>query len=380
MRVGLVCPYSLTIPGGVQGQVMGLARSLRRMGVEARVLAPCDGPPPDESVTPLGNSLPTAANGSIAPLAPDPPAQLRTIRVLRDEHFDVLHLHEPLAPGPTNTAAIMKSAPLLGTFHRAGYSTAYHYLRSIAQLVANRLDYRCAVSEDARRLVQERLGGRYELVFNGVELHAPSSERIETSQPTIFFVGRHEPRKGLSILLDALQYLPEDVRLWVGGDGPETDALKAQSRGDARVEWLGRISDAEKHARMRGADVFCAPSLFGESFGVVLLEAMAAQTPIVASGLDAYAIVARPGKDALLSEPGDAAALAASLKRVLFDKDTARSLVASGLDRAQQFSMDNLASRYVEIYHDLAAHCRVRTPKRSSHEPHPQEGMCQEGM
>ena len=376
MRVGLVCPYSLTIPGGVQGQVMGLARSLRRMGVEARVLAPCDGPPPDESVTPLGNSLPTAANGSVAPLAPDPPAQLRTIRVLRDEHFDVLHLHEPLAPGPTNTAAVMKSAPLLGTFHRAGHSTAYQYLRPLVQLVANRLDYRCAVSEDARRLAEGQVGGHYELVFNGVELHAPSSESIETTEPTIFFVGRHEPRKGLDILIDALQYLPSEVRLWVGGDGPETEGLKARAGNDPRVEWLGRISEAEKQARLRGADVFCAPSLYGESFGVVLLEAMAAGTPIVASGLDAYAIVARPGRDALLFEPGDPAALAASLKRVLFDKEIAGSLVESGMDRAQQFSMDTLASRYAEIYADLAAHRRVRVPKRSLHETRQnEEGM-----
>ena len=363
MRVGLVCPYSLTIPGGVQGQVMGLARSLRRMGVEARVLAPCDGPPPDESVTPLGNSLPTATNGSIAPLAPDPPAQLRTIRVLRDEHFDVLHLHEPLAPGPTNTAAVMKSAPLLGTFHRAGHSTAYQYLRPLVQWVANRLDHRCAVSDDARRLAESQLGGRYELVFNGVELDAPAAEPVASPQPSVFFVGRHEPRKGLGVLIDALQHLPPEVRLWVGGDGPETEALKEQTAGDPRVEWLGRISDSEKQARLRGADVFCAPSLFGESFGVVLLEAMAARTPIVASDLDAYAIVARPGRDALLSKPGDPMALATALKRVLFDKDTARALVESGLDRAQQFSMDKLAGRYTEIYADLAAGRRVRVPK-----------------
>ncbi|MCY4195000.1 MAG: glycosyltransferase family 4 protein [bacterium] len=365
MRVGLVCPYSLTIPGGVQGQVMGLARSLRRMGVEARVLAPCDGPPPDESVTPLGNSLPTAANGSVAPLAPDPPAQLRTIRVLRDEQFDVLHLHEPLAPGPTNTAAVMKSAPLLGTFHRAGHSTAYRYLRPIVRAVANRLDHRCAVSEDARRLAQSQLGGRYEVVFNGVEFDAPSAGSFATPCPTVFFVGRHEPRKGLAVLIDALEHLPDEVRLWVGGDGPGTESLRARTGRDPRVEWLGRISDAEKQARLRGADVFCAPSLFGESFGVVLLEAMAARTPIVASDLHAYAIVARPGRDALLTAPGDPAALAAALKRVLFDPDVAAGLVTSGWDRAQQFSMDALAERYVEIYADLASRGAIHAPRRS---------------
>src|SRR4029453_12467444 len=114
MRIGLVCPYSLTVPGGVQGQVLGLARSLRSLGHEARVLAPSDGPPPDAGVTPLGRSVPTAANGSVAPLAPDPSAQLRTIRALRDEAFDVVHLHEPMAPGPTMTALLFRTPPLPG--------------------------------------------------------------------------------------------------------------------------------------------------------------------------------------------------------------------------------------------------------------------------
>ena len=365
MRVGLVCPYSLTIPGGVQGQVMGLARSLRRMGVEARVLAPCDGPPPDESVTPLGNSLPTAANGSIAPLAPDPPAQFRTIQVLRNEHFDVLHLHEPLAPGPTNTAAVFKSAPLLGTFHRAGHSTSYEVLGPLVRWVVNRLDHRCAVSQDAKDLAMQQLGGSYELVFNGVELQSPLGELVETVAPTIFFVGRHEPRKGLEHLIGALDHLPSNLQLWVGGEGPETARLKAKTANDQRVVWLGQISDAEKQARLRSADVFCAPSLYGESFGVVLLEAMAARTPIVASHLGAYAVVARPGQDALLAKPADPVALAAALNQVLFDAAAAKDLVESGWQRAAEFSMDNLAARYVEIYTDLAARCTVRSAQYS---------------
>ncbi len=360
MRVGLVCPYSLTIPGGVQGQVMGLARSLRGMGVEARVLAPCDGPPPDESVTPLGNSLPTAANGSIAPIAPDPPAQFRTIQVLRNEHFDVLHLHEPLAPGPTNTAAVFKSAPLLGTFHRAGHSTTYQVLAPLVRWVANRLDHRCAVSKDAKDLAAKQLGGTYELVFNGVELQVPNSKVYETPVPTIFFVGRHEPRKGLLHLLRALEYLPSDIQLWVAGEGPETATLQLQTAQDPRVVWLGQISEAEKLARLRSADVFCAPSLYGESFGVVLLEAMAAGTAIVASDLQAYAVVARPGVDALLAKSAEPQALAVALQKVLFEPETAKNLVESGLQRAQQFSMDALAARYADIYEDLAAQRPVR--------------------
>ena len=128
MRIGIICPYSLTLPGGVQGQVLGLARVLRSIGHPTRVLGPCDGPPPDSGVTPLGDSLPTAANGSIAPIAPDVSCALRTIRALREEDFDVLHLHEPLAPGPTTTALFLAQSPMVGTFHAAGGSLAYDLL------------------------------------------------------------------------------------------------------------------------------------------------------------------------------------------------------------------------------------------------------------
>jgi phosphatidylinositol alpha-mannosyltransferase len=351
VRIGLLCPYSLTIPGGVQGQVLGLGRALRGLGHEARVLAPCDGPPPDAGVTPLGKSIPTAANGSVAPLAPDPAAQLRTMRALWDEDFDVLHLHEPLAPGPTLTAILLKPAPLVGTFHAAGGSAAYDLLRAGVRWLARRLDHRVAVSEDARSMAAEALGGEYTLLFNGVELdHYRSVEPWPTEGPTVFFCGRHEPRKGLEVLLDAMAELPGSVRLWVGSDGPETARLAARAAGDPRIEWLGRLTERDKVARLRGADVFCAPSLRGESFGVVLLEAMAAETPTVASELAGYANVARAGQDALLTRPGDAGELAAALRRVLDDPAEAERLVASGRERAESFSMARLAERYLTLY------------------------------
>jgi phosphatidyl-myo-inositol alpha-mannosyltransferase len=354
VRVGLVCPYSLTVPGGVQGQVLGLARTLRHMGHDARVLGPCDGPPPDAGVTPLGNSLPTAANGSVAPIAPDISAQLRTIRALRDEGFDIVHLHEPLCPGPTQTALLFKSQPLIGTFHAAGVSAGYRWLNPAVRWGANKLDLRCVVSEDARKLAYEALGGDYELVFNGVELGAfAKAEPWPVEGPTIFFLGRHEPRKGLAVLLEAMNALPADVRLWVASDGPETALLRSRVAGDPRIEWLGRISDEERASRMRGADVFCAPSLRGESFGVVLLEAMAADTPVVASDLPGYANVARAGRDGLLVPPGDAKALAAALHRVLADPSLAADLVASGEARAAEFSMERLAEVYLGLYRSV---------------------------
>lgn len=354
LRIGLVCPYSVTIPGGVQGQVLGLARALRTMGHRVRVLAPADGVPPDAGVTPLGVSVPTAANGSVAPVAPDPSAQLRTIRAINDEGFDVLHLHEPLAPGPTMTALLVNAAPMLGTFHAAGDSTAYRYAAPALRWLLRRLRHRVAVSPDAAALAQGYLGGEYELLHNGIEIERyADGPSAPTQGPTIFFCGRHEPRKGLAVLLEALQHLDGDVRVWVGSDGPETERLRAMYAGDARIEWLGRLSDEDKIARLRGADVFCAPALMGESFGVVLLEAMAAGTAVVASDLDGYRNVATDGHDALLASVGEASALAEALETVLGDDDRRSALVAAGHERAQAFSMHHLAELYIDRYRTI---------------------------
>jgi phosphatidylinositol alpha-mannosyltransferase len=356
LRVGMVCPYSLSVPGGVQAQVMGLARELRLLGIEVRVLGPCDGPPPATFVTPLGNSLPTAANGSIAPLAPDPAAALRTMRALDDEDFDVLHLHEPFAPGPTLTALLMHPAPVIATFHAAGESPSYRKLGSPLRAAGRNIAHRVAVSKDAVELVQRHLGGEYEVLYNGVELDAYRTvEPHPTDGPTVFFCGRHEERKGLDVLLAAMRELDDDVRLWVGSSGPDTERLRRVCGDDPRVEWLGRLTDADKIARLRGAHVFCAPSLHGESFGVVLIEAMAAGTAVVASSLDGYRNVATDDVDALLVPPGDAGALAAALKRVLHDRELASRLVSAGERRADDFSMRALAGLYADRYRRLAA-------------------------
>lgn len=354
VRIGLVCPYSLTIPGGVQSQVLALARTLRSLGHEARVLAPCDGPPPDAGVTPLGKSVPTASNGSIAPLAPDPAAQLRTIRALRDEAFDVVHLHEPLCPGPTMTALLFRNAPIVGTFHRSGDSAAYAVGRVAVRWLARRLDIRCAVSPEARDTAHRALGGDYELLFNGIEVERFAKAEPQPSHgPTIFFIGRHEERKGLAVLLDSLRLLPPEVRVWVGGSGPLTEMLQARHSADPRIEWLGRLTDDEVASRLAGADVFCAPSLRGESFGVVLLEAMAAGAAVVASALDGYRNVATDGVDSVLVPPDDADALGDALSRVLSDDTLRAGLVLAGEQQAHRFSMTSLAEAYVERYRRL---------------------------
>ncbi|MEO6121745.1 MAG: glycosyltransferase family 4 protein [Acidimicrobiales bacterium] len=359
MRIGIVCPYSLSVPGGVQSQVLGQARALRALGHQTRVLAPCDEAPPELGITPLGRSVPVASNGSRAPLAPDPACGRRTLTALREEAFDIVHLHEPLCPGPTLVALVLGDGPFVGTFHRAGASGFYRALRPVLRRMSSRFSVRCAVSEDARTTATQAIGGRYELVFNGIEIDRFSKATPWPSQgPTVMFLGRHESRKGLGVLLEAMPGLPADTRLWVAGQGPETASLMAATAGDSRIEWLGQISDVERAARLRAADVFCAPSLHGESFGVVLLEAMASSTAIVASDLPGYRNVARTGVEALLVPPGDAVALAGAVSRLLGDAGLAGRLVAAGEARASALSSERLAERYVELYEQVLAGSR----------------------
>ena len=369
MRVALVCPYSLSLPGGVQGQVLGLARELRLLGHQVRVLGPSDGPPPEAGITTLGRCVPTAINGSVAPIAPGPACAVRTLRVLRDNDFDVLHLHEPLSPGPTLTSLVLGSDPIVGTFHAAGGKGAYRFLRPLARWLSQRLSVRVAVSDDARSMAVANIGGAYEVLHNGIEIEAVASAvPWPTEGPTIFFCSRHESRKGLAVLVEAMSRLGPDVRLWVASDGPETEHLMAATAGDTRISWLGRIDDGEKLRRLRGAQVMCAPSLHGESFGMVLLEAMAASVPVVASDIPGYRATSDGGRCALLVTPGDAAALAGELSRVLNDEALAATLVAAGIERAEDFSMHRLAKSYSALY-QVAVDNFIETHAGSSLKP-----------
>lgn len=351
MRVGMVCPYSMGVWGGVQAQVLGLARTLRQQGIDAQVLAPCDGLPPETWVTPLGNSMPYAQNGSLAPVAPDPAAQLRALGAVWDERFDILHLHEPLAPGPTLTTLVVKPVPLVGTFHASGDIAVYRYLRPLLRRLATRLDCRVAVSAEAAGMAQRHLGGSYETLFNGIEVDRfAGAAPTPTTGPTIFYLARHEPRKGLAVLLEASRLLPEEVRLWIGGAGPETEQLRLAHADNSRLVWLGELSEGEKARRLAGADVFCVPSLGGESFGVVLLEGMAAGTPVVASDLEAYRLTSSDGATARLFPTGRPDALAKALLETLDSGSEVDRRVASGHQRAAEFSMGRLAAAYLGRY------------------------------
>jgi len=350
----MVCPYSLAVWGGVQAQVLGLSRALRENGVDVQVLGPCDGQPPEPWVTPLGNSIPYAMNGSMAPLAPDPAAQLRMLGAMKDHRFDLLHLHEPLAPGPTLTSLVVKSVPIVGTFHVSGNVPAYKWAKPIVKKLASRVDVKVAVSSEAAGMAGRYLGGEYEILYNGVEIKKfDIDRRIETKLPSVLFLGRHEPRKGLKVLLESLQHLPQDIEIWIAGTGPETEQLKAYYSQEDRLVWLGQISESEKILRLKSADLFCIPSLGGESFGIVLLEAMAAKVPIVASDLKAYKAVARESEEAEFFETGNPRSLAKSILNVLSNSPTSLERAEKAYKSAKKHSMGNLAESYLTIYNRL---------------------------
>jgi len=349
MKVVMVCPYSMSRPGGVQGQVLGLSRELRKLGVDVRILAPCDGPPPDPSVVSVGPSVEWESNGSIAPIASGRASARRTAEALRSIEPDVVHLHEPAVPGPCLTTLIGFRGPIVATFHASG-ELAHMWTRPMVRSMMQRISVRVVVSDSARVTAERNWNGAdYVELWNGIEAEPiESAVPTPTTRPAVFFLGRHEPRKGLAVLIDAWEGIGRDAELWVAGAGAQTDELRA--RNVVNIGWLGTLTDVERNARLKGATVFCAPSSRGESFGVVLLEAMAASTAIVASAIEGYENVARRDRDALFVPPGDAAALRAALQRLLDDGDLRERLVESGHERADEFSMAHLAERYLDLY------------------------------
>ncbi len=351
LRVALFCPYSLSIFGGVQAQVLGIAAELRRRGIDARVVAPCDGPPPEPGIFSLGPTLGFPSNGSIAPIASSKAVAARTLEAIRVFEPDVLHLHEPLSPGGNHTALVGTLLPAVGTFHAAhpGENAWYEALTVPLRAMVARLTVRTAVSVEAQRNVEAAFGERCEILPNGVDTDRfASAVPWPTRRPALFFVGRHERRKGLAVLLEAFATLERDAVLWVAGDGPETASLRAL--GVRNVEWLGPVSDDEKARRLRAATVACFPSSEGESFGIVLLEAMAAGAAVVASDLTGYRTVARDGQEAVLVAPDDPHALRAAIRGLLDDGDRRARLAAGGSQRAAEFSFARLADQLVPLY------------------------------
>lgn len=357
MRIGLVCPYGLDVPGGVQNHVRDLALHLIGAGHEVSVLAPVDDPDtvlPD-FVVPAGGTVPVPYNGSVARLAFGPVVAARVRRWVRDSDFDVLHVHEPASPSLGLLACWASTGPVVATFHSANpRSRAMTAASGILHTALDKVTARVAVSEQARRTIVDHLGADAVVIPNGIFTGPFAAARVAGTapRPTVAFLGRtDEPRKGLPVLLDAVPAIRaaiSDVRILVAGRGPGRDA--GDRAGDPGLTFLGEIDDTAKARLLGSADVYIAPHTGQESFGIVLIEAMAAGAAVVASDLPAFVDVLDRGRAGVLFPAGDPAALAAAVCRTLRDVPLRRALVAAGRTAAARYDWSVVGERIEAVY------------------------------
>ncbi len=369
MRIALICPYDVAVPGGVQHQSLALSRALRAGGDEVLLLAPGTPGAPLAGASGLslgvGQGHKVAVNGSVAPLTLSPVALGRALRALRAFGPDVVHVQEPFAPLLALGTTLARVAPAVGTFHRCGTDRLYRAAAPLLGRTARRLDVLVAVSEAARATLAGVIGARGAaavIVPNGVDLPAGDAcgRREAAGVPDVVFVGRHEERKGLRDLLEAFTSSAVAARLVVIGDGPARAGLEARFARDERVVFAGAVDDAAKADALAGATLLIAPARGGESFGVVLLEAMAAGAAVLATDLPGYREAA--GDAARYVPPGDVAALRTALADLLEDRGARRALEHAGRRRAQRYSITALAETYRGLYASAIASGR-RAPR-----------------
>ena len=362
MKIGLVSPYVYPLPGGVTQHVRFLYENLRLRGHEVRILTSSHGlqRSSEGDVIRLGKGFSMPSNGSVGTITLSPRYVSQAHDLLERERFDVLHFHEPFVPFLSLVLLNQSQSVNIATFHAyGGWSPAYEFGARALRGYADRLHGRIAVSAAARHFIDRYFPGDYKVIPNGVDitrLHgAVPLTRWQDGTRNILFVGRFEPRKGVLDLLKAYRILRRtgyDCRLLLVGGGPqEREARRyVATRRLQGVEFLGRVSDDERNQLFRTADVFCSPATGRESFGIVLLEAMAAGAPIVASDIHGYKGVVRRGREALLVPPKDHKELAAALGRLLRDRELAASMAASGLVRAEEFSWPRVTAKVDDYY------------------------------
>jgi phosphatidyl-myo-inositol alpha-mannosyltransferase len=366
MKVGIVCPYSWDVPGGVQFHVRDLAEVLQARGHVVSVLAPADDDTPLPAyVVPAGRAVPVPYNGSVARVNFGPLSAARVRRWLREGGFDVLHIHEPATPSLSLLACWAATGAIVATFHTANLrSRAMSAAYPILEPALEKIGARVAVSEDARRTLVEHVGGDAVLIPNGVfvDRFAGAAPRAEWRGPggTLGFIGRlDEERKGLPTLLAAMADVVAarpGVRLLVAGRGDEEEAvddLPAEVR--AAVTFLGVVTERDKARLLRTVDVYVAPNLGGESFGIVLVEAMAAGAPVVASDLDAFGRVLDGGRVGVLFPTGDTAALATALLGLLDDAPRRAATSEAASAWVRRFDWDTVGDELLAVYETVAA-------------------------
>jgi phosphatidylinositol alpha-mannosyltransferase len=375
MRIALVSPYSWTYQGGVNRHVEALAEQFIARGDHVRVLAPWD--PPDaisrrlhrshpelreapDYLVPLGRTIGWGANGAVSNLSSFPEGPIALRRELRSGNYDVVHVHEPLAPLVGWDAMTFRGAPVVGTFH--AYSTKAFPNHTATLLGArrrmNQLSARIAVSEAAAWTGRRWFGGEYTIVPNGVDIEAaPQGPKPPSDELRLLFVGRAEERKGLPVLLSAFQALVEHVpsRLTVVGADPEEISRRvADPDLMSHIDVLGKVSDSILWRQLGEADILCAPSLAGESFGMVLIEAMAAGTPVIASKIAGYSDVVTNGVDGVLVPPADPQALAEELQLLAHEPERMVAMGKAGRSSAERYAWPHIAEEVTEVYERAA--------------------------
>jgi len=365
VKVGLVCPYTWDVPGGVQAHVHDLALALIGLGHDVSVITPAD----DDAALPpyivsTGRAVPVPYNGAVARMAFGPLSARRVRRWLREGDFDVVHVHEPTTPSLSLLATWSFDGPLVATFH-----TSVQRARTLAaaypilQTALEKISARIAVSQAARRTLVEHLGGDAVMIPNGVSMSSFAGVEPFPGWPgeggALGFLGRfEEARKGLPVLLAAFEKLAAvrpGLRLLIAGPGdPDEvrDALPAEVFD--RVRLLGQVSDADKARMLASVDVYVAPNIGGESFGIVLLEAMAVGTPVLASDLEAFRAVLDAGRSGQLFATGDCDDLALKAGELLDDPDARAALVVLGRATARSYDWSTVARDIVRVYETVA--------------------------
>lgn len=384
MRIALVSPYDYSVPGGVNNHISHLADEFVRLGHEAHILVPSSEEVVDERVIYAPSAIITVPfAGSIARISLSPRTYRRTKRILQEGHYDVLHLHEPLMPmlplAVLRHHDLVPHAICIGTFHSSRpVSRTYYYGAPLFIRLFKRLDGHIAVSETARQYHAHYFPADYAVIPNGVDVDhfgGPDVRPIPEfadGRSNILFVGRLEKRKGLTHLIDAFAAVQQelaDARLIVVGAYDELDkipfALQARRLG-LQVHFVGRVPYQDLPCYYRSADVFCAPSTGMESFGIVLLEAMAAGVPIVASDIDGYRNVMDDGLQGVLVKPEDPAELAAALVSLLRDPARRSAMGARGREKVQRYSWRVVAARVLEYYAAVRQRVFTRQPERAT--------------
>ena len=374
MKVCLVSPYDYMHPGGVTEHVRHLSGTLRERGHEVTVLAPSSRVGDDHGIpgyVRIGRSVPVKSNGSVARIALSFHLVRRVRSLLDDADFDVVHYHEPLVPSLPITVLRFHRGANVGTFHtHARRNLGYYYGRPFLGRYFKRLHACIAVSAPARDFVARYFPADYHIVPNGIDTQRfrpdwPGVPELRTpGMRTLLFVGRMEERKGFGILLEAYAMLRRrraDVRLVAVGDGPQREGYERQadSFGIPDVHFSGRIANEVLPRYYTSADIFCSPATGGESFGIVLLEAMASGVPVLASAIPGFTSVIDAGKQGLLVPPEQPRVLAQAIETLLNDPELCRRMGETGLRTAARYDWHRVADSVLDVYEQARDRARV---------------------